>query len=53
MYESGGWDMKHDGDKKVAYTPPKLTVLGTTAQLTLGPSGGASTDGLFPHHTSG
>ena len=45
--------MKHEGAKKAAYTPPKLTVLGTTAQLTLGSGHGTSTDGLFPHHTSG
>jgi hypothetical protein len=45
--------MKHDDDKKPAYTPPTLTVLGTTAALTLGPSGGTNSDGLFPHHTSG
>ena len=35
------------------YEAPRLTKLGSAAELTLGPNGGPNADGLFPHHSSG
>lgn len=36
-----------------SYEAPALTVIGSAEELTQGPNGGPSADGLWPHHSSG
>jgi hypothetical protein len=42
-----------DDRRRLVYEPPTLKVIGTVSGLTLGPTGGPLTDGVFPHHGSG
>jgi hypothetical protein len=42
----------HDDRRRLVYEPPTLKVIGTVSGLTLGPTGGPLTDGVFPHHGS-
>jgi hypothetical protein len=34
------------------YVPPALKLIGSVSMLTLGPTGGPKSDGIFPHHGS-
>jgi hypothetical protein len=34
------------------YVPPALKLIGSVSMLTLGPTGGPQSDGIFPHHGS-
>lgn len=41
-------DARPDEEREVAYVPPRLTVLGSLQELTLGSHRKQRTDGIFP-----